>query len=160
MTIDIQNDHDYTIDRAHLRRAARVVMQAHHVDATSTLSIVIETNAAVHALNRAHRDVDAPTDVLSFPADPLPPPIAALEAPHLGDLIIAYPYASAQATRHQHPLDDSLALLVVHGTLHLLGYDHDTAERKAAMWTAQAQILTQLGIDTAIVPTLEGDDHA
>ena len=81
------------------------------------------------------------------------------EAPYLGDLVIAYPYASAQATGLGHPLADSLALLVVHGTLHLLGYDHDTTESRAAMWAAQARALTTLNISPEIVPSLEDSAH-
>ncbi|RMG87871.1 MAG: rRNA maturation RNase YbeY, partial [Chloroflexi bacterium] len=73
---------------------------------------------------------------------------------------IAYPYASAQAERLGHNLNDSLALLVIHGTLHLLGFEHDTIEAKQAMWDAQAQALTALGIATSIVPDLEEDSHS
>jgi len=73
--------------------------------------------------------------------------------------VIAYPYASAQAAREGHKLDDSLALLVVHGTLHLLGYDHDTQMRKVEMWEKQETALIALGISPEIVPALEGDTH-
>jgi len=81
--------------------------------------------------------------------------------PYLGDLIIAYPYALAQAQREGHDAMQSFSLLVVHGTLHLLGYDHDTLENRAEMWAAQETALMALGISTAIVPSLEGsiDDH-
>jgi probable rRNA maturation factor len=109
-------------------------------------------------VNRQFRGIDAPTDVLSFPADE-PPIEIDDEPPYLGDLIIAYPYASEQAARQGHTLSDSLSLLVVHGTLHLLGYDHDTPEHRAEMWAAQDAALTALGISTAIVPALEGGDH-
>ncbi|MFN8564627.1 MAG: rRNA maturation RNase YbeY [Anaerolineae bacterium] len=77
---------------------------------------------------------------------------------YLGDLVIAYPYAAAQAQREGHALDDSLALLVVHGTLHLLGYDHDTPEHRAHMWAAQELALLALGISPEIVPALENRD--
>ncbi len=155
-TIDIQNDNSYLIEEDRLRQAVTTILNQHELDRTSALSIVFTDNDAVQKLNLEHRQTDAPTDVLSFPADSLPDYITD-EPPYLGDLIIAYPYASSQAKQHQHKLSDSLCLLVIHGTLHLLGYDHDTLENRAEMWAAQADGLTAMGIDTAIVPALEGN---
>ncbi|MCC6564927.1 MAG: rRNA maturation RNase YbeY, partial [Chloroflexi bacterium] len=104
---------------------------------------------------------DSVTDVLTFPAYPLPDDIVQEmdEPPYLGDLVIAYPYTCAQAERLGHSPADSLSLLVVHGTLHLLGHDHDTPERRAAMWDVQANALRALSISEDIVPWLEGADH-
>ncbi|MEO1646460.1 MAG: rRNA maturation RNase YbeY, partial [Chloroflexota bacterium] len=76
------------------------------------------------------------------------------------DLIIAFPYTQAQAKRLGHDINDTLALLVIHGTLHLLGYDHDTPENRAEMWSVQANTLSAMGISDAIVPALEDADHA
>jgi probable rRNA maturation factor len=164
--INLQNEQNFQVDSARLQAAAQAVIERHEIDQSSSLSIVISTNEAVHALNLQHRGVDAPTDVLSFPADPLPEELLEEmdgedeEPPYLGDLVIAYPYASQQAASLKHDLNDSLALLVVHGTMHLLGYDHDTPENRAEMWEEQAAILELLGIDTSIVPSLESNDHA
>jgi probable rRNA maturation factor len=154
--IEVQNEGSGDIDTVRLQQAATATLKRHEVDPDSSVSIVITSNEAVQALNKQHRNVDAPTDVLSFPADDLPEEIEG-EAPYLGDLLIAYPYAKAQAEREQHPLSDSLTLLVVHGTLHLLGYDHDSPANRAEMWAVQAEVLRELGIDVAIVPALEGD---
>ncbi len=156
--IDVQNDAEYVFDAARLQAASTAVLQRHDVDPDSTLSVVVTDDEAVHALNLQHRGVDAPTDVLSFPADALPEDIDE-EPPYLGDLIIAFPYASAQAAREGHGLDDSLSLLVVHGTLHLLGYDHDTPDNRTEMWAVQAEVLRELGIDPQIVPSLEDASH-
>jgi probable rRNA maturation factor len=125
----------------------------------SSLTIVITDNDRVAALNKQYRDVDLPTDVLSFPADE-PPVEEDDEPPYLGDLIVAYPYAAAQAEREGHDLMQSLMLLVAHGTLHLLGYDHGTAANRAEMWAAQDSALSALGVDLSIVPALESYDHA
>lgn len=155
--IDVQNEDAYPVDEDRLIESVRYVMERHDVEAGTAVTVVITSNEDVAALNRDFRGVDSPTDVLSFPAD-IPPMLG--EPPYLGDLIIAYPYASAQAAREGHVLMDSLALLVVHGTLHLLGYDHDTLENKAEMWEAQSEALIALGISPAIVPPLErGSDH-
>lgn len=113
------------------------------------VTVVITSTEQVRELNQHYRGFDAPTDVLSFenspdpdfPADPTDE-----ESGYLGDVIIAYPVAEAQALAAQHPPADEVVLLTVHGVLHLLGFDHDTAERKAAMWQAQGQIMTGLGL--------------
>ena len=145
--VEIQNDSNYPVGEARLREAALAALTHEATPDGSALTIVVTSNDEVAALNRQYRGVDAPTDILSFPAD---------EPPYLGDLIIAFPYASAQAEREGHMLDDSLALLVVHGCLHLLGYDHDTPEARAGMWTTQAEILQALDIPADYLPALEG----
>lgn len=154
--INIQNDKSYPIDAERLIQAIQTVLNAHEVSADTGLTVVVTDNDEVQSLNEQHRGISAPTDVLSFPADPLPEEIAD-EVVYIGDLIIAYPYASAQAEREKHAFSDSLALLVIHGTLHLLGYDHDTPENRADMWSAQADALDKMNIDSSIVPALEGD---
>jgi probable rRNA maturation factor len=157
--IELQNDDNFAVDVSRLQQAVQTVLARHEVGADSALTIVITTDEAVQELNKLHRQIDAPTDVLSFPADPLPPELAEEEeSEYLGDVIIAYPYAKAQAEREGHDVADSVALMVVHGTLHILGYDHDTPENRAEMWAEQAAALKLLGIDEAIVPALEGSD--
>jgi probable rRNA maturation factor len=159
--IRVENEAGYLIDAVQLTEAAQIVIVQQNADSASTVTIVIESDEAVRALNAEYRGVDSVTDVLSFPAAPLPPELAAEldEPPSLGDLVIAYPYASAQAAALGHPLHDSLKLLVVHGTLHLLGYDHDTPERRAEMWAEQARALDALGISPSLVPSLEDAAH-
>lgn len=155
--IEVLNDPAYLIDEARLITAASMVL-AHH-DQDAALTIVIATDDEVQALNRQFRGIDAPTDVLSFPSDAPPDEILEEEPLYIGDLVIAYPYALSQAHREGHLPQDSFDLLVVHGTLHLLGYDHDTPEHKAEMWAAQERALIALAIPVSIVPALEGDPH-
>lgn len=154
--IDVQNEGGFSIDEARLREAVTAALRDHKVAEGTALTIVVTTNEAVAELNHDHRGIDAPTDILSFPA-PEPPVQIPGEPPYLGDMVIAYPYASAQAEREGHDLSDSLALLVVHSALHLLGYDHDTPENKAQMWAAQEKILRVIGVPLDIVPALEGN---
>lgn len=158
--VDIQNQGEspYQVDADRLESAAVTVLSQHDVHPDSGLSVVIADNEFVRSLNQQYRGVDSPTDVLSFPAD-APPIDSEDEPPYWGDLIIAYPYAAALAERENHNLGDSLALLVVHGTLHLLGYDHDTAENRAEMWAAQEEALRTLNIPLDIVPALEVASH-
>jgi probable rRNA maturation factor len=162
--INIENDDDFPVDSDRLVTAVRKVLELQEAHPLSGVTLVIGDNEQVAALNRSFRGIDSATDVLSFPADPLPPELLAAmadEPPYLGDLIIAFPYARAQAEREGHPLNDSLSLLAVHGTLHLLGFDHDTPENRARMWAAQEQALLALAISPTLVPGLEDapDDH-
>jgi probable rRNA maturation factor len=108
---------------------------------SAELTVVLTDDAQVQELNRQFRDVDAPTDVLSFPAGEVDPDTGNL---YLGDLIISIPRAQAQASAEDHPLEDELRLLVVHGVLHLLGHDHADEQEKAAMWAVQTEILARL----------------
>jgi probable rRNA maturation factor len=156
--IEIQNSANFPVNEIRLIEAVQTVLDDHVPENDCALTIVIMDDDAVAKLNAQFRGVDAPTDVLSFPAGE-PPMILPDEPLYLGDLVIAYPYAVAQAAREDHALDDSLVLLVVHGTLHLLGYDHDNMLRRAEMWEAQERVLNALNIPVAIVPSLEGSAH-
>jgi probable rRNA maturation factor len=142
--IDIQTDPAYPAPKAALRRAAAEALRRQRAPEGSGLTLVITGDDAVHALNKQFRGVDAPTDVLSFPADPPTVPEAE-EYCYLGDIVIAYPRAAAQAQQAGHSVEGELLLLVVHGALHLLGFDHDTDEARASMWEAQRDALSAIG---------------
>ena len=114
-----------------------------HQSAEGDLSIVLTDDAQLHQLNRDYLGVDAPTDVLSFPASEIDPETG---VSYLGDVLVSIPRAEAQAQSAGHPLEAELQLLVVHGVLHLLGHDHAEPEDKARMWSAQAQVLDRLGL--------------
>ncbi len=159
--IKIENTRDYPVNADRLIYAARLTLKQNEATDRGGITIVLTGDDEVRALNREYRHVDSVTDVLTFPAYPLPDDIVQEmdEPPYLGDLVIAYPYTCAQAERLGHSPADSLSLLVVHGTLHLLGHDHDTPERRAAMWDVQANALRALSISEDIVPWLEGADH-
>ncbi len=152
--INLQMAHDFPhadlIDKKRLILAARTVLEQHPQERASGLSIVIAGDETVRELNRRHRQIDAATDVLSFPAAHLPEDLASSEC-YLGDILIAYDYVTRQAASSGADLSDTLCLLVIHGVLHLLGYLHDTAESRDAMWQAQAAALHALRIDPAIV---------
>ncbi len=156
--IDIHNEVSFPIEEDRLREAVRTVIRLQGISQYAAMTMVFTNNETVAALNRDYRGVDAPTDVLSFPAmqNPL---TSGHPAPYLGDLTIAYPYARMQAEREGHTVRDSLMLLVIHGMLHLLGYDHDTPENRSAMWSAQEEALRLLEIPVQIVPVLEAVDH-
>jgi probable rRNA maturation factor len=113
-----------------------------------SVNIIISDDQTVHELNRQYRGIDAPTDVLSFEnkRDPDFPEVDPEISNHLGDIVIACPLASAQAAAYGHRTSDEIILLVVHGALHLLGFDHDTAGNKEKMWVVQSRIMAQLNL--------------
>lgn len=124
---------------AKLRHWARSALAGRRGDAE--LSIRIVDSAESQALNRRYRGKDRPTNVLAFRAE-LP---AELELPLLGDLVICREVVEAEAAEQAKPLDAHWAHMVIHGTLHLVGYDHDTDEQAAIMEALEADILAELG---------------
>jgi probable rRNA maturation factor len=126
-----------------LERAARATLEHEAQSLDSELSVILTDDARLHELNLNYLGVDAPTDVLSFPASETDPETG---APYIGDILISIPRAQTQAEAAGHSLEAELQLLVVHGVLHLIGHDHAQAKEKARMWKAQAEILESLGL--------------
>ncbi len=116
------------------------------------VTLLVEGDNILQQLNRQYLGRDYPTDVLSFEANDVDPETGRL---HLGDIILSFPRAQEQRVSSGNSLADELQLLVVHGTLHLLGYDHDTPESKALMWEKQAAILKNLGCE---IKSISGDE--
>lgn len=132
-------------DSANLERAAQqALISVGQPEAQAT--ILLTDDARIQELNRRYADVDAPTDVLSFSTwEGDPRFVTAPEmAAYLGDIVISVPYAARQAAAGGHTLDAELRLLVVHGMLHLLGYDHATSDEETVMWEKQRSILDDL----------------
>jgi len=127
---------------AKIEAAAQETLVQVRAGLDAELTVVLSDDAQLHELNRQFLGIDAPTDVLSFPADELDPDSETL---YLGDVLISYPRAKTQAAAGGHPVSAELQLLTAHGVLHLLGYDHASETDKAAMWAIQANILTRLG---------------
>ncbi|MYC97187.1 MAG: rRNA maturation RNase YbeY [Caldilineaceae bacterium SB0661_bin_32] len=161
--IQIDGQFQARVEEAWLEAAAKAALRACQRDEIS-ISILVVDDDELRRYNRIYRRQDAPTDVLSFAIQE--GPALAAEAPDalaaeldadLGDLVLAFPYASRQAIQHGHTLASELQLLVVHGTLHLLGYDHDTETRQAEMWRKQTEILSSL-TDEDLTPRLTTPD--
>ena len=135
------------VDEPVLLRAVVAALRHEGALAGAALTLVVTDDEEVRQLNRQFRHVDAPTDVLAFPAGAAAPFVEAPEQPpYLGDVIISHPRAVAQAAEAGHSVQNELALLAVHGTLHLLGHDHTTPQEKAAMWAIQNAILASLNL--------------
>lgn len=148
----VVDNENWKVDTERLIQAAQQVFVAETLPDDTALTVVISSDERVHELNQQFRGVDAPTDVLSFPADAA---FSQTDDGYLGDIIIAYPYAKRQAEREAIDFEQSLCLLLVHGILHLIGYDHDTLENRRQMWERQDVVLSSLNIPLSIVPALE-----
>ena len=123
-------------------RACRKILSQLHLQQGS-LTIVLTDNETMRRLNKEYAGEEHATDVLSFPSGDLDP---ATGIPYLGDVLIALPIAQEQAHDKGHELIQELSLLAIHGTLHLLGYDHADEESKGKMWSLQNAALESLGI--------------
>lgn len=148
-----------------VRRWSEVVLHALCLPDGTSVDVAVTDDESIRALNREYRGLDEPTDVLSFPfsdravaalyygdqdqqrrsgpvpLDPFPlPPDAGVP---IGEIVISFPYAQRQATLRGHPIREEIALLLVHGILHLLGYDHLEPVDESRM-TAKTQELLSL----------------
>ena len=124
--------------------AAREVAAEPSLDVgTATAGIALGDDARVRELNRAYRGKDKPTNVLSFPSAA---PVTDGEATYLGDIILASQTLLAEAAEQGVPPRHHLQHLVVHGLLHLLGFDHETAEDAEEMEALETAILARLGV--------------
>ena len=108
------------------------------------LSLVFTDDEAIQKLNAEWRDKDKPTNVLSFPAFPVEPgdPLP----PMLGDIVLAYETVVREAELEQKPLENHITHLIIHGLLHLLGYDHETDEEAEEMEALERRALARLAI--------------
>jgi len=124
-----------------MRRALAEAAHALSSRADAELCVVLTDDAAIRALNCTWRGIDAPTNVLAFPAKASAHPIR-----HFGDIVIAYETAQAEAAAAAKPLGDHVAHLAVHGLLHLIGYDHQADGEATQMEQLERMLLARLGI--------------
>jgi probable rRNA maturation factor len=138
-----------------LRRVIRAALDQQGVDVPCEVDVLLTDDEGIHAINLEQRQVDRPTDVLSFPMFDLAPgdkpqpdwadPATGLVP--LGDMVISLERCAAQAEEFGHPIERELAYLCVHSILHLLGYDHmDEGPMKRQMREQEEAILEKLGI--------------
>lgn len=140
------------VDIASLEQAAHFVLKMHELEGSIELVVVISDDDTLEALNRRFRGEPRPTDVLSFEDDTRGPFAGgtATYPDYLGDVVISIDRAREQAAEVDGTLTQELQLLTVHGVLHLLGYDHETAPDKATMWQVQRTALRALGADLSL----------
>ena len=126
--------------------AVQCVENTYEIEATE-VSITLTNDAYIREINRQYRQIDRPTDVISFALQESKEPTIA-DGSHvtLGDILISVERAEAQAEDYGHSLRRELAFLTVHGMLHLLGFDHIEDAKRQEMEAAQAEIMEKLGV--------------
>ena len=146
---DTEKEYDWEFLKSVVRLAAEGTLINQGIDGECELSVTFTDNEGIWVLNREYRNVDRPTDVLSFPmysfADGDTPPEDVYFA--LGDMVLSVERAMEQAEEYGHPLKREVVFLTVHSVLHLLGYDHELSEDdEREMFALQEQILEEIGI--------------
>jgi len=145
------------LDRAALRRLAVRVLKAEGVAPPAEVGLVVTDDETLRDLNRRYRGLDEPTDVLSFGHEPFDrlrtEPFDRLRTEpfvtppdgvrRLGEVILSYPTAERQAQEAGHSVQNEAAHLMVHGLLHLVGYDHDDPEDERRMRAREEELLGQ-----------------
>ena len=129
------------------RRAVETVLEHEQYNNSCEVSVTYTDNEQIHALNLQYRQVDRPTDVLSFPlmdfSGESEEPVADEPVVSLGDIVISLEKAAEQAAEYGHSFEREVAFLTVHSMLHLLGYDHERSEEEERdMFRRQDEILT------------------
>ena len=125
-----------------VKKIARSVNKEEKIKGKHYLSIIIVDNEKIHEINKKYRQIDRPTDVISFALgdgeEVLPS--------ELGDIFVSFDKAKEQALEYGHSLYREVAFLITHGMFHLLGYDHQTEDDEKIMFKKQEEILERLGI--------------
>ena len=136
MTIEINNESGLEADSAGLLRLADFALEKLRIHPQAELSVVLVDEDTMSAYHEKYLDEKGPTDVLSFPMDELRPPTDDEEPPEglLGDIVLCPAVTARQASEHGRTPDAEAEYLLVHGLLHLLGYDHATVEERAEMF--------------------------
>lgn len=152
---------DIDVESTRWQTLASRVLEAEGVRGQAEMALLFVSREAIHEMNRVHMGVDAPTDVLAFPIDLVDnsratgptarsatPVLARVDAGELpllvGDVVVCPDVAREQAPNHAGTFDDEIALLVTHGVLHVLGYDHDTDVNANKMRSRERALLEQL----------------
>jgi probable rRNA maturation factor len=158
--------HDVEVDLNGLVKLAQAVLQAEKVKGDCELAITFVDETTIAELNKEFLGEDGPTDVLAFPIDdeivesgrspdsgstgPDRPDVEPGEVPILlGDVMVCPAYAARSAAERSRSTDEELALLVVHGILHVLGMDHATPEDEATMFAKQDDLLARFYVPRA-----------
>jgi len=148
MTVSIEVEDESWLALAGLDALAQTAVAAALAGASMTepgeVALLFTDDSAIAEINAEWRGKDKPTNVLSFPAPDMPVPEG--EARHLGDIVLAHGVILREAGEQGKTLQDHTAHLIVHGVLHLLGYDHETDAEAEEMESLETSILSGLGI--------------
>ncbi|ENU28477.1 rRNA maturation RNase YbeY [Acinetobacter modestus] len=150
INLSLQQDfqaNELPLKRGQIKKQIETTLRYVGFDVDCEIGIACVDLAESHELNLQYREKDKPTNVLSFPSDIPEEMLNLLDAEPLGDLVICIPVVLQEASEQQKTPIDHFTHLLVHGVLHLLGYDHETSEAEAEeMEALEIEILKKLGI--------------
>lgn len=148
MSIELVNESDVDLDASRLQHLGSFVLESLHVHPETALGVTLVDEATIERLHVQWLNEPGPTDVLSFPMDELTPgsPGAPTPAGLLGDVVICPQVAMEQAKAAGHPLEQELDILLTHGMLHLLGFDHATPDEEAEMFGLQRDLVIAFSV--------------
>jgi len=146
--ITLINDNGYLIDLDE-NQIVSAILESEDYKTDFVVSIVFVDNQKIIKLNQEYFGYAKPTDVLSFYSGDTDPETGKII---LGDIIISYPFAKSQAFQLNNDLMAELSLLIIHGFLHLLGFDHSKPNEKELMWQKQQSILEKLNFPNINYP--------
>ena len=143
MSIDVLNETDFSLDEMELVACAKYVMGEMKVHPGADLCLKLVDESAMEVLHVQWMDLPGPTDVMSFPMDELRPGRDGQEPAEgvLGDIVLCPSVAARQAVEAGHATEEELLLLLTHGILHLLGYDHAEPPQEREMFELQRTLL-------------------
>ncbi len=154
INISIKRNIDLPVEKNWLKGIAHRVLEAEKIASSIEMGLLITDSQTIQKLNRIYRGEDKPTDVLAFQMTPgmnqeleLPFVSAPDGIKHLGEVVISYQEAVKQAQEQGHGVTRELAFLIVHGILHLLGYDHELPEEERKMRDRENEIFSLLELD-------------
>ena len=139
---------ELVLKRAYIKKVIETTLRFINVDQNCEIGIACVDNSESHKLNLEYRQKDKPTNVLSFPSDVPEEVLAMLDALPIGDLVICIPVVLQEAIDQNKTPIEHFTHMLVHGTLHLMGYDHETSDEEAEeMEALEIEILAKLGFE-------------
>ncbi|MEA2010871.1 MAG: rRNA maturation RNase YbeY [Actinomycetota bacterium] len=150
MNVLFADEQDDPIVTDELLRLAELVLEEEGLESETGVSLVLVDEIEMTELNEAHMGKSGPTDVLSFPIEASTPGVPPMRSPggppiELGDVFIAPSVVRGNAERRGAAFDDELSLMVVHGLLHLLGWDHEVEDEAVRMEARESELLARVG---------------
>lgn len=149
LNLSLQQDYqssELVLKRAYIKKVIETTLRFINVDQNCEIGIACVDNDESHKLNLEYRQKDKPTNVLSFPSDVPEEVLAMLDALPIGDLVICIPVVLQEAIDQNKTPIEHFTHMLVHGTLHLMGYDHETSDEEAEeMEALEIEILAKLG---------------
>ncbi len=149
ITIHVRKPYSHRVSKKRILYVVENSLREIQPNGKLDLSVIICSDPEIISLNTMYRQINHPTDVLSFANNEYDPDT---QSKNLGDIVISFDTASIQAKQANNDLQTEIDMLVIHGLLHLLGFDHNNEINKNNMWKNQYKLHEKLGIAAKFLP--------